>query len=102
MPRRIVWLKTTVQSVKEQTRKLSLGFSDEVWVLINGELLYVDKNYYRVPIMKVPRGRCSLENTTFDVPLQEGDNEIMIGVGNFFFGWGIVTRWDGLEDIKLK
>ena len=102
MPRRIVWLKTTIQSAKEQTRKLSLGFSDEVWVLINGQLLYVDKNYYQRPIMKVPRGRCSIENTTIDVPLQEGDNEIMIGVGNFFWGWGVVARWDGLEDIILQ
>ncbi len=102
MPRRLVWLKTTVQSAKEQTRKLSLGFSDEVWVLINGQMLYVDKNYYQRPIMKEPRGRCSIENTTFEVPLKEGDNEIMIAVGNFFWGWGIVAQWDGLEDIVLK
>lgn len=34
--RRIAWLKTTIQSASSQTRRLALGFSDEVWVLING------------------------------------------------------------------
>ena len=100
--RRLVWLKTTIESEKSQSRLLNLGFSDEVWVLINGQLLYLDKNYYRSPIMKEPRGRCSVENTSFEVPLREGDNELMIGVGNNFFGWGIVARWDRLEGIILK
>ena len=102
MSRRLVWLKTTMQSSKEQIRTLSLGFSDEVWVMINGQLLYIDKNYYRVPIMKEPKGRCSIENTTFEVPLQEGENEILIGVGNFFYGWGIIARWDSLEGIIIS
>lgn len=100
--RRLVWVKTNVHSSKEQVRKLSLGFSDEVWVMINGQLLYVDKNYYMRPIMKNPNGRCSLENTSFEVPLKEGDNEILIGVGNFFFGWGIIARWDSLDNLVLQ
>jgi hypothetical protein len=100
--RRLVWLKTSINSSEAQTRKLSLGFSDEVWVLIDGHLLYVDKNYYRQPIMKNPGGRCSLENTTFNVPLKEGDNELLIGVGNDFFGWGIIARWDKLDNLILE
>ncbi len=101
-PRNLVWVKTTIHSSKEQTRKLSLGFSDEVWVMINGKLLYVDKNYYMEPIMKQPNGRCSLENTTFEVPLNQGDNELLVGVGNFFFGWGIVARLDSLDNLKIE
>ena len=34
--RRIVWLKTTIQSVRAQERRVDLGFSDEVWVYLNG------------------------------------------------------------------
>lgn len=101
--RRMVWLKTTFHSSTDQIRKLSLGFSDEVWVMINGQLLYVDKNYYNRPIMKEPNGRCSTENTTIEeVPLKEGKNEILIAVGNFFYGWGIIARWDSLDGISLK
>ena len=100
--RRLVWLKTAIHSSKDQTRKLSLGFSDEVWVLINGRLLYVDKNYYTAPIMKQPDGRCSLENTSFEVPLKKGENELLIGVGNFFYGWGIIARWDSLDHLSKE
>ncbi|MEN8229424.1 MAG: hypothetical protein ABFS38_14795 [Bacteroidota bacterium] len=52
--------------------------------------------------MKVPRGRCSIENSAFDVPLKEGDNEIIIAVANTISGWGIIARWDGLENISSE
>lgn len=90
--RRIVWLRTTVNATVAITKKMQLGFSDEVWVLVNGRALYVDKNWYMHPIRKEPAGRCSLENASFLVPLQQGDNTIMIGVANDFYGWGIVAR----------
>jgi hypothetical protein len=100
--RRIVWLKTKLKADSAQTRKLALGFSDEVWVLINGNLLYVDKNWYFHPIRKEPEGRCSIENTTFNLPLNAGDNELLIGVANDFFGWGIMARIDSLAGITLE
>ena len=100
--RRIAWLKTRVHSKTEQTRKLSLGFSDEVWVLIDGKLLYVDKNWYLHPIRKEPEGRCSIENTTFKLPLNAGDNDLLIGVANDFYGWGIVALIDSLEGVTFQ
>ena len=100
--RRIVWLKTTIKSASAQTRKLAFGFVDDVWVLINGKMLYVDKNWYLHPIRKEPDGRCSIENTTFNLPLNAGDNELLIGVANDFYGWGIVARIDSLADITAN
>ncbi|MEL7340866.1 MAG: hypothetical protein AAGM67_10295, partial [Bacteroidota bacterium] len=87
--RRIVWLKTTIESESAQEKLMRLGFRDEVWVFINGSPLHVDKNYYGSAGMKEPRGRCSLENASFEVPLQPGKNEILIGLTNYFYGWGI-------------
>ncbi|MEM6800885.1 MAG: hypothetical protein AAF696_05745, partial [Bacteroidota bacterium] len=60
--RRIVWLKTSIESEVAQQKLMRLGFRDEVWVFINGSPLHVDKNYYGSAGMKEPRGRCSLEN----------------------------------------
>lgn len=100
--RRIIWLKTTVQSSRLQERILNLGFSDEVWVFINNQPLYIDKNNYNTPIMKPPDGRCSVENTSFILPLSEGENQLLIGVANSFYGWGIVARLDKLADLKLQ
>ncbi|MEM7657249.1 MAG: hypothetical protein AAF399_14035 [Bacteroidota bacterium] len=92
--RRVVWLKTTVESATAQEKLLRLGFRDEVWVFINGLPLHVDKNYYGAPGMKDPIGRCSLANAAFDVPLQEGKNELLIGLTNYFYGWGLLARWE--------
>lgn len=100
--RRIVWLKTTLHSEGVRKCQLRLGFSDEVWMLINGHWLYVDKNYYAQPIAKDPDGRLSIENATIVLPLQAGDNELLIGVGNNFYGWGIAARLDDLHGISLE
>ncbi len=99
--RRLVWLKTRITSDTRQTKRLALGFSDEVWVLINGQLLHVDKNYFGTPAMKEPRGRCTLANTSFDLPLRAGENELMIGVANYFYGWGIIARLNDNQELIL-
>ena len=100
--RRIVWLRTRIKADAAQTRKLAFGFVDDVWVLINGKWLYMDKNWYDHPIRKEPAARCSIENTTINLPLNAGDNELLIGVANDFFGWGIVARIDSLTGIALE
>lgn len=100
--RRLTWLKTVINSENAQKKLLKLGFSDEVWVFINGQPLYVDKNYYGSPGMKEPRGRASLENTSFEIPLKEGKNEILIGLTNYFYGWGIIARLDNMEGLSIN
>jgi hypothetical protein len=100
--RRIVWLKTVIHSDKDQDKMLSFGFSDEVWVIINESPLYVDKNLFNTPMAKNPDGRCSIENCSFKVPLRAGENYLLAGVTNFFYGWGLVARFDDLEGIRLN
>ncbi len=99
--RRLAWLKTTLISDKPREATLSLGFSDEIWVFINGQILSVEKNYFGTPNQK-NSGRCTIENTKITLPLKEGENEIMIGLANYFYGWGIIARLDELDGIKFK
>jgi hypothetical protein len=99
--RRVVWLKAKLRAKSDQKTLLKLGFSDEVWVYINGQPLFIDKNIYRSTMRKNPDGRISLENAAFLVPLKLGDNELLIGVANDFFGWGIMARLDNLEDVEV-
>jgi hypothetical protein len=99
--RRLAWLKTTIYSDKAQIRTLDLGFSDEVWVFINGQILYTGKNYFGTPQQK-NNGRCVIENTSFNLPLKEGKNEILIGLANYFYGWAIIARLDGTDGIKFQ
>jgi hypothetical protein len=98
--RRLAWLKTKIQSDRAQERILSLGFSDEVWVFVNGQIVYVDKNYFGTPNAKLPKSRCTIENASIKLPLNEGENEILIGLANYFYGWGIIARLDDMNGIK--
>ena len=99
--RRLTWLVTTITTETEQLRRLDFGFSDEVYIYLNGYALHLDKNLFGTPGMKTPRGRLSVENSTIDLPLRTGDNEILIGVTNFFYGWGIVARLDDARGLKF-
>ena len=99
--RRLAWLKTTITSEKELDKLLRLGFSDEVWVFINGKPLYQDRNFYGSPGMKFPKGRTSIENAAFDLPLQEGENELLIGLSNYFYGWGIIARMEDTDGVSF-
>lgn len=99
--RRIAWLKTTVQSNKAQEKTVNLGFSDEVWVFINGQISHVDKNYFGTAGQK-SEGRCTVENASFKISLKEGSNEILIGLANYFYGWGIIARLDNMDGLQVE
>jgi hypothetical protein len=99
--RRFAWLKVKIKSATAQKKKVDLGFSDEVWVFVNGKLAYLDKNLYAQPTMKEPHGRISVENTSFVLPLKEGDNEVLVGLANDFFGWGLIARLENLEGLQI-
>jgi hypothetical protein len=99
--RRFAWLTVKLKSQKEQVREVDLGFSDEVWVFLNGQYLYSDKNIYISPVKKEPDGRISIENGHFTLPLKAGDNELLVAVANDFFGWGLIARLDNIEGITV-
>lgn len=61
----------------------------------------VNKNLFDEILRKQPRARCSTENTSFNLPLQAGDNDILIGIANDFYGWGIIARFDIMEGIEV-
>jgi hypothetical protein len=55
---------------------------------VNGKPVYADKNIFESEeARKYPDARCSLENGSFAVPLETGDNEVAAAIANNFFGW---------------
>jgi hypothetical protein len=99
--RRYVWLKAKIKSSAQREVKVDLGFSDEVWVFVNGNITHADKNLYLKNMRKYPDGRLSIENTSFILPLKEGDNELLIGLANDFYGWGIIARLRDMKGIEF-
>ena len=71
-------------------------------VFVNDRLIKVDKNNFGFPIVKVPNGRLSIENSTVELPLKAGDNVLMMALGGNFFSWGIVARLDDMEGLVIE
>lgn len=101
--RALVWLKTTITSDKIHTTKVEFGWVREAWVFVNGKLVYADKNLFQPPTArKTPDGRCSLQNGSFSLPLQAGDNEVVVALANNFYGWAQIFRLDDMNGIRLN
>jgi hypothetical protein len=100
--RALVWLKTTIHSGSAEQKHASLGWAREVFVFVNGQTVYVDKNLFQPPAArKPPDGRLSLENGSLMLPLRAGDNEVAVAVASNFYGWGIKMRLDDINDVLL-
>jgi hypothetical protein len=99
--RNCVWLKVKLKSEIDQQKLLQLGFLDEVWVFVNKRMVYLDKQLYGQGMRKNPDGRISILNSSFNLNLQKGENEILIGLSNFFYGWGIIARLENMEGLEL-
>jgi hypothetical protein len=97
--RKVIWLKTRITTKQAVKAKLQLGFSDEVWVFLNSQTVYVDKNLYLQNMRKYPNGRMSIDNATININLKEGDNDLMLAVANDFYGWGVVARLESTESV---
>ena len=71
-------------------------------MFVNGKPVYADQNLY-LPAekRKTPDGRLSLENGSFTLPLDAGRNEVIVGVANAFFGWGLMLRLDDASGVTL-
>jgi hypothetical protein len=100
--RAVAWLKTTITSDKKQTKKVDIGWTREVWVFVNGKQVYADRNFFESEeARKYPEARCSLENGSFTLPLEAGDNEVAVAIANNFFGWGLMLRLADPEGVHL-
>ena len=93
---KVVYARTTIQSDREQVRRLSIGYSDEVSVFLNGRILYRGRSAqnFRDPGFL---GIVNPENDALYLPLKKGSNELVLAVSELGGGWGFICR---LEDLK--
>jgi Domain of Unknown Function (DUF1080) len=100
--RSLVWLRTTIRASAKGEKRAAIGWNDEVWVFVNGKQVYADVNDYLKPeLRKKPDGRLSLDNGALTLPLEAGDNDVVVGVANAFFGWGLKLRLDDASGLTL-
>jgi hypothetical protein len=92
---KVLYARTTIVSDKAQTKRLALGYSDDVVVFLNGKILYRGRSpqAFRDPGFL---GIVSADNDAVYLPLKKGKNELVLALSELGGGWGFVCRLEPL------
>jgi hypothetical protein len=101
-PPKLSWARSNIISDRSQMKHVSLAWLGRVWVFVNGKLITQATNLYNVDSeRRDPDGRLSFHNDGFDIPLQRGQNEVVIALLPTInenkntpnrYGWGFGMR----------
>jgi hypothetical protein len=93
---KVVYAQTQIQSDRNQVKKLFLGYSDDVSVFLNGQILFRGRSAqnFRDPAFL---GIVNPENDAVYLPLKKGKNELLLAVSELGGGWGFIGRLVDLE-----
>jgi hypothetical protein len=94
---KVVYARTSIESGRDQVKKLYVGYSDDVSVFLNGKILYRGRSAqgFRDPGFL---GIVDPENDAVYLPLKKGSNELMLAVSELGGGWGFICRLGELEN----
>jgi hypothetical protein len=94
---KVVYARTFIASEREQLKKLYIGYSDDVSVFLNGQILFRGRSAqnFRDPGFL---GIVNPENDAIYLPLKKGSNELMLAVSELGGGWGFICRLAGPEN----
>jgi len=94
---KVIYARTTIDSDRDQVKKLEIGYSDDVSVFLNGKILYRGRSAQG---FRDPRflGIVNPENDAVYLPLKKGRNELMLAVSELGGGWGFICRLADLEN----
>ncbi len=94
---KVIYARTSIDSDRDQVKKLHIGYSDDVSVFLNGKILYRGRSAqgFRDPGFL---GIVNPENDAVYLPLKKGSNELTLAVSELGGGWGFVCRLVDLEN----
>jgi hypothetical protein len=94
---KVLYARTTIESDREQVKRLEIGYSDDVSVFLNGKILYRGRSAqgFRDPGFL---GIINPENDVVYLPLKKGRNELMLAVSELGGGWGFICRLTDFEN----
>ncbi len=93
--------RVAIRSDSKQVKRLNLGFSDAVSVFLNGRLLISDDDSYSYNFPR-RQGLIGLDQATVHLPLEEGDNELVVVVSDRFGGWGLMGQIEDRQGIEVR
>ena len=88
---KVVYARTPIDSEREQVKKVYIGYSDDVSVFLNGQILFRGRSAqnFRDPGFL---GIVNPENDAVYLPLKKGNNELILAVSELGGGWGFICR----------
>jgi hypothetical protein len=94
---KVLYARTTIESDRDQVKKLYIGYSDEVSVFLNGKIFYRGRSAqgFRDPGFL---GIINPENDAVYLPLKKGHNELMLAVSELGGGWGFICQLVDFEN----
>jgi hypothetical protein len=94
---KLLYVRTKIDSDRDQVKKLLIGYSDDVSVFLNGKILYRGRSAqnFRDPGFL---GIVNPENDAVYLPLKKGSNELVLAVSELGGGWGFICRVADLEN----
>ena len=94
---KVLYARTTINSDRDQVKKLYIGYSDDVSVFLNDKILYRGRSAqsFRDPGFL---GIVNPENDAVYLPLRKGSNDLLLAVSELGGGWGFICRLADLEN----
>jgi len=88
---KVVYARAVIDADRDETRKLAIGYSDDVSVFLNGRILWRGRSAqnFRDPAFL---GIVDAENDAVWLPLKKGRNELVLALSELGGGWGFVCR----------
>jgi hypothetical protein len=88
---KVVYARTSIDSDRDQVKKLYIGYSDDVSLFLNGKILFRGRSAqgFRDPGFL---GIVNPENDAVYLPLKKGSNELMLAISELGGGWGFICR----------
>ena len=97
--RTTAFARVTIRSDRAQTKRLDLGFSDRAVVFLNGRPLYRGDARYRSRDYGF-LGSIGWFDALY-LPLESGDNELVVAVSEDLGGWGVQAKFDDLAGLAF-
>jgi len=96
-----VFCRKSILAEAPAQARLDFDFSDRARVYLNGQLLYGGDNRFR---LKGPlyRGELELGSRTLVLPLQAGNNELIVAVSDRANCWGLKARLEPLNGVQVQ
>ncbi len=90
---KLIYARCIINSTSDGVKKLSFGYSDEVSVFLNGNILFRGRSAQNFRDSRF-LGIVDPENDAVYLPLKKGRNELILALSELGGGWGFICRLD--------